>query len=365
MVIWALFTGAWAAPIVCDDGAAAALLAEARIEESRAPVSHPELIPGLARASSRSDLEVAMAVGELCKGEGTLTLTAAESWQAADWSAHTFLLTRSTLQNCVREEHTIALSVGVRVGEAPRYRLRAQLPVARTPVGDCADQPRYRDETVIDGATGPVRIVLVSDVEGDTVQHSQVVVRSASPDGWFEQVLLDPAPARFLAGGSGPTIELTDRFEEKWVVAHGDRTGAPPSCAAVTGQTVWEPDGHSWVRKDGLAALQDLASRGLWRMAGQDGWFLVVAQDDEEDADRLYARVARLEAMHSQTLMVVPSASFPGLNPGFLIATPPPWPTEAEAEAAHRSWRPRRQVYVKRAWVALDPCVEEASPAAP
>jgi hypothetical protein len=356
MVSLLLVAAATAAPVVCDADGAAKLLAEARIEEARAPVSHPELIPGLALASAKTDPNLKSLLVDLCEGGGALSLVAAESWQAADWSAHTFLLTRADLRGCTLGEQTIAISVGVRDGATPRYGLRSGMRFSRTPVGDCASVPRYREERVLDGADGPVRLVLLTDHEGSKVVHAAVAVRAASSEGWTEQVLLDPAPARVVDGGAGPTVELTDRYEQKWVVAHGDRSGTPPDCRALSGQTVWTQK-EGWTSHTGQAALRLLAERGLWRMAGQDGWFVIVGQDDEEDEVRLRARARRMADRTGEELLVLQSAWFPGLNPGFWVVVLPPFASEAEAKAASARWRPRRQAYVKRAWQAADPCV--------
>lgn len=355
MIAW-LATIGWAAPVVCGDADAAQTLTEARIEEARAPVSHPELIPGLARSSERTGEELRAALADLCAPGGTLALTEAERWQGPDWSAHTFLLTRGEMRGCTLSERTVAITVGVRVGEKPYYALRSRLPPTRTPVGSCDSVPRFREEAVLDGEDGPVRLLLVTEHEGDEIVHAQVVVRGATPEGWSEAILVDPAPPRLLDGTSGPVLELTDRLEQKWVVAHGDRTGMPPGCQALPGQTVWTPE-DGWTAHTGREALRLLASHGLWRMAGDDGWFLIVAQDDEEDVERLRARAERLEERSGKSLLILPSAWFPGLNPGFLVATLPPFASEEEAKAAHKRWWPRRQAYVKRAWTAPDPCL--------
>jgi hypothetical protein len=355
MVTLLLTTWARAAPVVCDDLAAAELLAEARIEEARAPLSHPELIPGLALASPRTDAELRTALTDFCADRGTVSLAPAEQWASADWSAHSFLLTHSEMRGCMLYERTLALSVGVKTGVSPKYSLRDRLPLTRTPVGDCAAPPAWRDEEVLAGSDGPVRLVLVRDHEGDVIVHSEIAVRRATAEGWTQQVLVEPAPERLLGGDAGAIVELTERYEEKWVVQHGDRTGAPPACAPISGQTVWTP-GVGWQAHTGRDALQLLAARGLWRLAGEDGWFLIVAQDDEEDAARLALRTRRLQKRTTEPLHVFPSAWFPGLNAGFLVVTPPPWPTEAEAEAARDRWGPRSRAYVKLAWEAPDPC---------
>jgi len=348
-----------AAPVQCDPLGAASLLAEARVEEHRAPISHPELIPGLALASPRTDSELRTALSDLCTDGATLSLAASEVWEGTGWSAHTFLLTRSETRGCTLFQRTIAISMGIAQGTAPRYTLRSRLPVTRTPVGDCTTRPAFREEEVLGGEEGPVRLLLARDFEGEEVVHSEVLDRRATAEGWLEQVLVEPAPSRLLDGGAGPRMVLTERHEDKWVVATGDRTGAPPDCEPLPGQTVWTPEGSRWVVNEGQVALVLLASRGLWRLAGQDGWFLIVAQEDEEDRELLVARARRLQKRIPDPIRIVPSAWFPGLNPGFEIAVVGPWATEGEAREAKSRWRSGRSGYVKRAWTAPDPCEEE------
>lgn len=349
---WLIGT-AWGAPVVCDADDAWRIVTEARIDPGRAPVSHPELVPGLALRAADTDEALKSAISEVCAPGGTLSLSPAESWDAADWSARTWILTRSEPDGCALAERSIALTVGIRGGEAV-YRLRGRLPDSRTPVGDCAEVAQFRDERTVDGDDGPVRLVVVLDQVGGDVVRQTLILREASASGWRERPLLDPAPERMLSGGDGPVVELTDRLDPKWAVAHADRRGAPPDCTSLAGQTVWTPP--DWTPQTGDAALRLLAERGLWRFAGEDGWFLIVAQDDEEDAERLLQRADRLRARSGMELLVVPSAWFPGLNPGYLIAIPPPFASRADAEAARQRWSPRRQAYVKRAWAALDPC---------
>jgi NAD(P)-dependent dehydrogenase (short-subunit alcohol dehydrogenase family) len=68
-------------------------------------------------------------------------------------------------------------------------------------------------------------------------------------------------------------------------------------------------------------------------------------------------RKERLERRHPDTdLLVLPSAWFPGLNAGFIVATTAPYATEADAKAARAAWRPKMQTYIKKAWTAPDPC---------
>lgn len=354
MLIALLVDAALALPVVCDPVVARRTLEEARIDEARAPGSHPELVPGLALAAAGSDPTLAAALATVCAPGGALSLGGIERFDSAAFAAHALWLVRTERDGCALAVRSVALTVGTRPGEAPVYAVLTDPPDARTPVGDCAEAPAFRDELVIDGEAGPVRVVLQRDWLGETVSHAIVVVRVAGPSGWREHVLFDPAPPRLLGGDDGPSLELTDRFDPKWVVAHGDRADADGVCVERPGQTVWAPD--TWAPHVGRDALTMLAERGLWRMAGDDGWFLIVAQDDEEDAERLYQRTERLEARSGQDLLVVQSAWFPGLNPGYLIAIPPPWASEAEARAARELWRPRRQAYVKRAWTAPDAC---------
>jgi len=359
-VILAWLGVALAAPVECGALDAAALLADARIEERRAPLTHPELIPGLALASARSGVELREALTDLCAGDASLSLAPGDRWEGTGWSAHTFLLTRGEQVGCTLFQRTIAISVGVSDGTAPRYALRSRLPVTRTPVGDCATAPTWREEQVLAGSGGPVRLVLASDVEDGHRLHSEVLVRRASPEGWSEQLLVEPAPARLLSGGDGPRFDLTERFEDDWVVAHGDRVGTGASCRAVPGQTVWTWSdaqgrfvGH--VERDALGLL---ASRGLWRLAGEDGWMLLLLQEDEAETEKIAWRQRRLERTSPEPLHVYPSAWFPGLNPGFLVVAPAPWADKASADAARGRGRRWRASYVKRAWEAVDPCAE-------
>ncbi|MBW2256205.1 MAG: hypothetical protein JRI25_16640 [Deltaproteobacteria bacterium] len=360
MVITLLALAAHAAPVQCNALEAARILAEARIEERRAPVTHPELIPGLAMVSARADADLRTALADLCEEGATLSLVPGDRWEDAGWAAHTFLMTRSEMAGCTLFKRTIALSVGVATDTSPRYRLRTRLPVTRIPVEDCATSPTWREEQVLAGQDGPVRLVLVMDVDDGRRVHSEVVVRRASPEGWSEQVLLEPAPSRLMDGGAGPMLALTERFEDKWVVAHLDRTGAPPDCEPIPGQKVWtwsDPDGR-WVPHTGRDALGLLAQRGLWRLAGDDGWMLLLSQEDEEDAEKLAWRKRRLDRTSPEPLHTLTSSEFPGLNPGFLVVTPAPWPTRAEADLARTKATKWRRSYVKKAWTAPDPCAE-------
>lgn len=359
-----------AGPVVCEDIAAAELLAEARIDEARAPVTHPELLPGLALASGRTDPELRAALAEFCSAPASdLSLSAGDRWEGAEGAAYTFLLTRKETRGCMLSERSIALSVGVRVGASPHYSLLGRMPISRTPVGNCSSRTAvWRDERLLDGAEGPVRLVVVQDHEADApgadrITAAQLVVRQASPQGWKESVLLEPAPPRLYGGFDGPLAEMTSRFEEKWVVAHSARTGGE-RCRAIPGQVVWTPSPSGWDRHEGRVALDLLARRGLWRLAGEDGWMLIIAQGDETELEQLRSRVQRLGPRvpdwdgdgQPDPLEIFETAMFPGLNPGFYIIAPAPWASEKEARDAAARWKPRRQAYVKQAWTAPDPC---------
>ncbi|MEZ4317325.1 MAG: hypothetical protein R3F61_07465 [Myxococcota bacterium] len=349
----ALLGASYAAPVICDPEHASRVLEDARIAPDRVPVTQPNLLPGLAR--TRAEGEVAEALDALC-GEGTgLSLAPAERWETASYSAYSFVVTRSRTEDCRLLQDAVVLTVGVVPGEPLRYGIRAHLPASVTPIGTCDAAPRYRSETVLDGVGTPVRLVLVRDHEGEATQ-TRVVVRRATPAGWTETVLVDPAPAHVLGEGSGPLLSLTEVDGDPWIVAHADRTVSPEGCRPERGQTVWRWNGASWDALVGRSALGRLADRGSWRLAGDDGWFLILAQDIEKDRDLLEARMRRMQRRHADPLTIRESASFPGMNPGFLIVAPDPWPTRDEAEAAREVWGRRTGVYVKRGWEALDGC---------
>ena len=146
-------------------------------------------------------------------------------------------------------------------------------------MGDCEFSPRWRAESILGGEGGPTRLVLLTDHEGDAIARSEVVVRTASARGWEEHPLVSPAPERLLNRGTGPRLDLTERYEDKWVVAHADRIVDSITCRPLIGQTVWTA-ANDWTPRTGNDALQMLVERGLWRMAGSDGWFVIAAQDD-------------------------------------------------------------------------------------
>lgn len=347
---------AHAAPVVCDPIEAASLVDEARIEERRAPITHPYLVPGLALASSRATPEVRAALVELCAPGGERSLQRLETWEAPGWAAYTVKLTRAQTRGCALFEQSVAVSVAVEPGAAPRYSLRARLPVGQTPIGACSAVPRWREERVLDGEDGPVRLVLAVDHAGAERVHSEIVVRRASAAGWSEQVLAAPAPERLLGGVAGPRWTLAPADGDTWVVRTHDRTADP--CTPVPGQAVWRWEDGTWVETEGRAARTALAGAGHWRLMGGDGWLVILAQDPSLESDLLRARRRRMQRRNPEDpLQLWPSAQFPLLNVGYAVVTPGPYATEEEALRARREWGRRPGVYVKQAWEAPDPCV--------
>lgn len=351
MTLWSVALGA---PVVCDGARALRIVEDAGIPPSRVPATQPNLLPGLARGA---DDEVGRALDAFCARPGGLSLAPAERWETAEGGAWSFVLTRSETSDCALLQEALVLTIAVTPGRAPTYGIRSRLPPTVSPVGTCEGvQARYRSETVLDGSDGPVRVVWVRDLEGDEVVGSRVVVRRATPDGWTEAVLLDPAPARLAdPAGGGPVVALTPGMDP-WIVASGDRAIDGDTCRPVPGQTVWRWADGAWVAEEGRVALGSLAGRGAWRLAGEDAWFLILAQDTESDREQLEVRRRRLQRRDPVPLHLLESASFPGMNAGFLIVTPDPWPTEEEAERARQAWSRRTGVYVRRGWTAPDPC---------
>lgn len=344
-----------AAPVVCDPAEAGRILADAVVDERRAPVTHPQLVPGLARASGAAD--AADALTTLCRDGGELAVERGEAWFDAGWSAYALVVSRVEPEGCSLRHEKVALTVGAGPGGI-RYALAGALPAERTPVGDCPDPPLWRREQVLEGQDGPVRLVLVTDHEGDRVAAARLVVRRATPGGWTEQVLFDPAPARlFDPDGAGPEVHLARRRDgTPLVVASRDRTTGP--CRPVGDQTVWVPQGAGWDAYPGRDAATLLAREGLWRLAGQAGWLLVLAQDDEGDADLVAPRLRRLQKRDPEPLYLLRSADFPELHAGYVLVAPGPWATEAEALAARDRWGRTLSVQVKRAWPAPAACGE-------
>lgn len=341
---------AHAAPVSCDPEAARRLIEDAAIELDRVPVVQPNLLPGLARATASDD--VVATIEHLCEDGADVSLVPAERWEGADLGAYSFVLTRSHTSGCVLQQEAVVLTVGVADGTVD-VGVRGRLPPTVTPIGDCEAEAAWQEERVLAGEGTAVRVVVVSDIVGDEVQH-RVVARRATPRGWHEQVLLDPAPPRLVGGQAGPAITLLGT-DDPWIVAYGDRS-VDGTCTPVPGQQLWRWQNEAWSRIDGRDALGRLADRGAWRLAGEDGWFLIVAQDNVSDEILLKARARRLQRRTDETLHLRPSSEFPNFNAGYLVVSPDPWATEAEARAARKVWGRRMGTYVKRGWTAVDPC---------
>ncbi|TNE88986.1 MAG: hypothetical protein EP330_12670 [Deltaproteobacteria bacterium] len=359
-MIAALIALASAGPVRCDPEAAASLLTEARIAEDRAPVSHPELVPGLALASPNTAPDLSALLTELCTGDSPdLSLVVSDVWREGDWSAHTFLLTRAEAVGCSLHTRTAALTVGVRE-DGIRYALRdARERTASTPMVGCDDLPEWTEEKIVGGAQTPERLVLVTEHKGDDIVGTRVLARRALPDGWTDQVILEPAPPRLLdPQADGPRVMMTETGE-RWIVETHERTTGADGCRPIQGQRLWHPTADGWVEASGGEALGMLASRGLWRYAGEDGWIAVVAQDDEEDEALVAARARRLGRRNRHDLTLLKSSAFPELNPGFSIAVLGPFGTEEEAKASLKRYRGGGRRYVKRAWTAVDGCAED------
>lgn len=346
-----------AAPTVCDPEQAAQLLEDARIDERRAPVTHPELMPGLALASESTDEHLREVLTELCSASDSVSVAPAESWEDAGFSAYSYRVTGSQSVGCALFQSTVTVSVGVQPGHSPTYVLRSEAPVKSTPIGECETGATWREETVIDGDQDRVRLVLVVDRTRTGVQDSQVVIRTATSNGWTEDLLLTPAPERYVGGVSGPILTLAETGDgDVWVVAHANRVVSDDSCLVVPGQIVWQWNGTVWTPTEGREALALLGRRGLWRLAGSDGWLHLVVQDREGQEDVLAYRSTRLSRRYPEPLRRFQSSDLPGLNPGFVVMAPAPFPTEEQARAARKSWRSMHRHYVKRAWTQPDPC---------
>lgn len=341
-----------AASVVCDPGEARRILEDARIDEARAPVTHPWLVPGLARGAG--DPAVADAIRAICERGGDLSVERTDQWEDVGWAAYAVIVTSTDADGCALVHHRVAVSIGIGAA-GPRYRLRSPLPDERTRVGDCELPSTWRTEAIVDGDRSAVRLVSVEDHAGDQVAR-HLVVRRATAEGWFDQLLVDPAPPRVAdPSAAGPIARLAHtRSGETWVVLSGDRGGSP--CVRRGGQVVWRWSDGAWVRSQGREALELLTAEGLWRYAGDDGYMLILAQDDERDSELLEPRLRRLQrAGVREDLLLLDSSDFPKLNPGFWVITPAPWPTEREARAAKSAWNVPA-AYVKRAWSALDVC---------
>lgn len=353
-----LLATALAAPVQCDPVAAARMLSEARIDEDGASRTHPWLVPGLALASPQTDDALRTPLEALCAEGGELSVSSLADWDTSAWSAHSLRLTRSETRDCVLVEQSIAITVGTEPGTAPRYGLQATLPLSQTPLGECDTPARWRDETVIAGEEGPVRLVLGLVREGEAVVASQILVRRATPTGWHEQVLAEPAPGH-LRGETGGRQWFLKQTEAGWLVVAGPGTQhGEQGCTPIRGQRAWTWDEDHWEAHEGADARELLARQGEWRFAGDAGWVVILAQDTEDDRDLLESRRRRLSRKRDGTLLILESATFPELNAGYLIVTPPPFATEADAQAERLQWGRRSTSYVKRAWPEPAPCPE-------
>ena len=128
------------------------------------------------------------------------------------------------------------------------------------------------------------------------------------------------------------------------------------STTCEEGQRVWHLEDDRWVEDEGRAAATRLARAGAWRQCGQEGWFLVVGQDDEDDVDLVLPRLRRQQRRTPEPLSLWTSADFPELNPGYVFIAPDPYASREEAEAASEDFPRSRQVYVKRAWSRASTC---------
>jgi len=357
MVVALLVAIATGAPMVeCDPDRADQIMTEARIQEDRISSSHPYLIPGLALASTDIDTDLRKQLEQICASDLDLSYDLAEAWDSALFSAHTVLFTTTREQDCTLHQSTIAVTVGNVPGQSPQYALRGRLPRTTTPVGDCDALGTWREETVIAGGETPERLVLVVDRAGLEITASRIVIRSASPKGWREQVLAEPAPKRYTGGHGGMAFTLIPVEDSYWVVSSHDRTDDPAACEARPGQVIWRRTSEHWSSIDGREALSVLADRGLWRHAGEDGWLLILTQDDPFQIDDVVARMRRMQRRNPQPLQILDSADFPNLTAGYVLVTPAPFRNEEAALAMRTAWGRRAAAYVKRAWTAPDPC---------
>ncbi len=350
-----LLATARAASVVCDPAEATRIVEDARVDPRRVPVTHPWLVPGLARA--QEDLGVARLLEAACAPGADLVIERGGQWEAPTFAAYELVLVRIEHVGCSLVRRRAGITVGLGP-DGPVYGPGRPLPDESTPLGECAEPARWRDETVLAGDGAAVRLIRVDDREGDAVVHSHVAVRRATSAGWTEQVLLDPAPPRTVdPSAGGPLVALIEgRDGRPLVVSARDRIVADGACTRVPGQTVWHVgDDGRFVPETGRAAAARLAREGGWRWTGQDGWFLVVGQDDERDADLVEPRRRRLQRRFAEPLRLWRSADFALLTPGYVFVAPDPWASADEAEAARSA---RGAAYVKRAWVAPDACAE-------
>jgi hypothetical protein len=355
MLLLALRAGA--APVICDPELAERLVVDARIDVARVPVTHPWLVPGLARKAA--DPATAQAVERICASGGDLFVERAESVERPGFKAYALVLSRVEPDGCALVHERVPLSIGIGLA-GPTYTLRGSLPPERTPTEGCEAPAEWREERLVAGRGDVVRLVLVLDHRGDEIVRTHVVVRTASRDGWAEHVLIEPAPPRLLdPGASGPTLEMARAPDGQVLVALShDRLlsrDKPGACRALGGQEVWQlgPVGVS-EPVSGREALTLLARTGLWKLAGDDGYLLILAQDDEEDIDLFDARRRRLQKRDPEPLYLLSSSAFPKLNAGYILITPGPWESEELAREAKGRWS--RSGTIKQAWAAPDPC---------
>ena len=340
MIGWVAYAAA--APVVCDPSTALHIVEQARIAPERVPVTHPHLVPGLALAQEPVPSQLREALEALCgtpQGEPPrLTVDRGEAWDGPNAAAYEIEVARAEREDCGLVQRRLAISVGV--GPAgTTYRLLDTRPVDRTALPGCQTLSRWHHRTTVAGELSPVRLVLGRQYVGDNVVHSRVVVMRADATGWRAQELMAPAPASKLAIGTTPS-------GESWVVASAG--AAPPHCAGPRGQTVWRWREGQWAASTGREALTLLARAGLWRLAGDAGWFLILAQGEEADEPLLKPRLRRLGRRSDEPLFLFRSSAFPGLNPGYMFISPGPWPSRQAAEASRRP--SQRGGYVKQGW---------------
>ena len=349
VILWA--HAAAAVPVVCDPVEAARILREARIDEVRAPVTHPQLAPGLARATATPELEDALAT--LCADDARLSVTRGDAWSDGRSAAYLITVTQTLEEGCSLVQERVALSIGIS-DRGVRYTLVERPPPERTPLSGCGDPPVWRTRRVLAGQGADVRLVLVVDRHDAQIVDSAIELWRASGEGWLRQVLAHPAPPRHLdPHGAGPLFRLGHtEGGETLAVASLDRSVGP--CRPEGGQTVWTWSERSWIAHTGRDALTLLAREGLWRLAGDPGWFVILAQDDVSDARLLGPRMRRLQRRSPERLYLFSSSDFPDFNPGYIVIAPGPWPTRAEAESAQE--RVRRGAYIKAGWQAPSAC---------
>lgn len=353
-----LLATAWALPVVCDPSEARRLLDETRVAEDRVPVLAPHLLPALARDAASDETKALL--DRLCEAPERLSIAEVDTWETGAWRAALFRMTESRTESCALVQQSALLSVGVRPDEDLVVDVLEVPPPEITPIGDCPAKPAYRDESLLADTDAGVRLFLQTDHAGE-VRTARVIARRARSTGWHQQTLLDPAPAHLLGGAGGPLVDLTGG-SNPWIVAHHTTR---EDCTPVGGQTVWRWQEGRWVPGEGREALGWLADRGLWRLAGDAGWFLVVAQDDPTDRALLAARMRKRASLTDDRLTLRESGRFPEMNAGFLFASPAPWPTEAEAEAARLAWPRKTGVYVRQGWEVTPVCPTAGSASSP